>query len=188
MEQKENQRIILTKHMLKDSLLQLMETKSIQKISVCELCKNAGINRATFYNHYTMPSDILREIGNDMADEIQTLLKEKKPKSNTSLQDKVELVCSYLQKNKQTAKLLFQNNTPESEFAVKLIRGQEQWETVCSSLTSMYGEDGKDLMLTFLVHGAYCMITKWLLDDIKRTPKEMGKLISGICVNGLFIV
>lgn len=185
MERKQNQRITLTRRMLKESLLQLMEVKNIQKISVSELCKNAGINRATFYNHYDMPSDILKEIGNDMAGEIQTLLKEKGLHSSISLQEKVELVCGYLQNNKRTAKLLFQNNTPESEFAVKLIKGQNQWGSVCNTLTSMHGEDGKDLLLTFLVYGAYNMITKWLLDDIKKTPKEMGELISGIRVNGV---
>ncbi len=185
MEQRKNQRVTLTKRMLKDSLLKLMETKSIQKISVSELCQNAGINRATFYKHYTAPSEILREIGNEMADDIEALLMKKKPGSVFSLQEKVELVCGYLQKNKQTAKLLFQNNTPESEFAVRLIRGQDQWESACTSLRAQYGEEGKDLLLTFLIHGAYRMITQWLLDDIKKTPREMGELISGICISDL---
>ena len=48
MEAKENQRITLTKRLLKESLVRLMEAKSLQKISVSELCKDAGINRATF--------------------------------------------------------------------------------------------------------------------------------------------
>lgn len=187
METKENQRITLTKRLLKESLIRLMETKNLQKISVSELCKNAGINRATFYNHYAMPSDILKEIGNEIADEIQAIFKERNLHHRATLQERVELACDYLQKNKETAKLLFLNNTPESEFAVKLIRGQSEWETVCDGLDSMYGKDGKDLLLTFLIHGVYCMITKWLLEDSRRTPKEMGKLIGGININGLAI-
>lgn len=185
---KENQRVALTKQLLKESLIRLMETKSLQKISVSELCKNAGINRATFYNHYTTPSDILKEIGNEMADEIQAIFEEKNLHHKATLQERVELACDYLQKNKQTAKLLFLNNTPESEFAVKLIRGQSEWKLVCDGLDSMYGEDGKELLLTLLVHGAYCMITKWLLEDSGRTPKEMGELIGGISINGLAIL
>lgn len=187
MEQKENQRIKLTKRMLKESLLRLMDTKNLQKISVSELCKHAGINRATFYNHYTMPSDILREIGNEMADDIQALLKEKRLNYNSSLQERVELACDYLLQNKHTARLIFLNNTPESEFSVKLIRGNEQWDDVCRALSSVYGDDGRDLLLTFMVQGAYSMITKWLLEDNKRTPKEMGRLISGICIDGISI-
>lgn len=187
MTQKENQRITLTKRLLKESLLELMKTKNIRKITVSELCKNAGINRATFYNHYDMPSDVLREIGNEMAEEMQSILREKKLYGNSSLQERVETACTYLQDNKQTARLLFQNNTPESEFAVKLIKGQDDWDNVCASLTDMYGESGKDLLLTLLVHGVYCMITKWLLDEIPKTPEEMGRLISGIRINGLTV-
>lgn len=182
---KEDQRIIVTKRMLKESLLCMMEEKSLQKISVSELCKTAGINRATFYHHYAAPVDVLREIGNEMADEIQDLLNSRNLGCTSSLQERVELVCGFLLKNRRTAKLLFENNTPESEFAVKLIQGQDQWETVCGRLTERYGEEGKDLLLTFWIHGAYCMITEWLLYDSKRTPKEMGELVSEVCVNGL---
>ena len=46
--QKENQRVMLTKQLLKESLIYLMKKKEIQKVSVSELCHNAGINRVTF--------------------------------------------------------------------------------------------------------------------------------------------
>ena len=52
MEKNENQRIKLTKRLLKESLLKLLTEKNIKKISVSELCQTAGINRSTFYNHY----------------------------------------------------------------------------------------------------------------------------------------
>ena len=52
MARKENQRITLTKKLLQEGLLRLLETKRLDKISVTELCREAGINRATFYNHY----------------------------------------------------------------------------------------------------------------------------------------
>lgn len=187
MEQKENQRIALTKRMLKDSLLELMEEKSIQKISVSELCRKAGINRATFYNHYTMPQDILREMGDELAEQIQSLLKKKNLFNKGSLQEKVEVVCEYLQENRRIAKLLFQNNTPESEFAVRLFQIPDTWSQVCTELSDLYGEEGKDLLLTLFIHGLYCMITKWLLGGSKKTPKEMGTLIGGLHINGIAI-
>lgn len=184
MPEKENQRVIVTKRMLKEGLLRLMKKKCIQSISVSELCKEAGINRVTFYNHYSVPNDILAEMGNELISGLQVYLKENRVRPHISLQERVELACNYLQENKEIAKVLFQNNTPESEFAAKLVRGQEEWKTACTELGVMYGEDGKDLLLTFMVHGAYCMITKWLLDDIKKTPKELGSLIGGINING----
>ena len=183
MELKENQRIVVTKRMLKEGLLRLMETKSLSKIPVSELCQEAGINRATFYNHYTEPADILREMGDDVAVEINNLLRERKRHHNVSIQERVEFACEYLQENKRVAKLLFQNNTPESEFAVKLIRGQDDWQLLSEKLDSIYGKEGAMLLSTFLIHGAYCMITKWLLEDMDMTPKDMGKLFNDICTS-----
>ena len=187
MQQKENQRIKVTKRMLKEGLLQLMETKSIQKVSVSELCRASGINRVTFYNHYTVPADILTEIGDDMVRDILSLLKEKQIQRHASLQERVEFACEYLLQNKKMAKRVFQNNTPESEFALKLFHGQDEWRTASEKLASAYGEDGKDLLFNFMIHGSYSMITKWLLDDVKKTPKEMGRLIGGITIGGYSI-
>ncbi|MGN0313758.1 MAG: TetR/AcrR family transcriptional regulator, partial [Fusicatenibacter sp.] len=62
MKKKENQRIALTKLLLKENLLQLMSEKDFQSITVTELCDAAGVNRSTFYNHYGCPADVLADI------------------------------------------------------------------------------------------------------------------------------
>lgn len=49
---KDDQRVTLTKRLLQEGLLRLLETKEIDKINVTELCRESGINRATFYRHY----------------------------------------------------------------------------------------------------------------------------------------
>ena len=66
MARKENQRITLTKKLLQEGLLRLLETKRLDKISVTELCREAGINRATFYNHYDSPQGLLTELEQKM--------------------------------------------------------------------------------------------------------------------------
>lgn len=187
MEKKENQRIKITKKMLKESLLCLIKEKNLQKISVSELCKNAGINRATFYNHYTVPSDVLAEIGNDMTEEIRELLKKSGLYNSGTFQEKIELICTYLLENRETAKILFQNNTPESDFAARLFHGQNNWEQTSKKMSRLYGEEGKDLLLTYFVYGSYYMVAKWLIEEIKKTPAEMGKMISGIRYQSLQI-
>ena len=58
----DNQRVRLTKRLLSESLLDLMQQKDLDQISVIELCRKAGINRATFYRYYSNPVDVLQEI------------------------------------------------------------------------------------------------------------------------------
>lgn len=41
-----------TKTQIKKTLLDMMQTSSLGKITVTEVCSKAGINRGTFYLHY----------------------------------------------------------------------------------------------------------------------------------------
>lgn len=49
---KDDQRIALTKRLLREGLLRLLSKTDLNKISVTQLCIESGINRATFYRHY----------------------------------------------------------------------------------------------------------------------------------------
>ncbi len=52
MSSKEDLRIIRTRKLLSNTLLDMMEEDSIEKISVIDLCNRAMVNRATFYAHF----------------------------------------------------------------------------------------------------------------------------------------
>ncbi len=43
------------------ALLDLLENKPFEYITISEICENAGINRSTFYLHYENTSDLLKE-------------------------------------------------------------------------------------------------------------------------------
>lgn len=65
----EDTRVQFTKRILKDTLLQLLKTKPISKVTIKELCEAAGLNRGTFYLHYNEPNDLLREIEEEFVQE-----------------------------------------------------------------------------------------------------------------------
>ena len=48
---KGNRRILYTKKIIKESLLKLLENKEIHQVTVTDICKDADINRGTFYTH-----------------------------------------------------------------------------------------------------------------------------------------
>ena len=58
----ENQRIRLTKTLLKNALLALLEKKPIERIAVSEICAQAQVNRTTFYKYYGSQYDLLAEM------------------------------------------------------------------------------------------------------------------------------
>lgn len=72
---KDNQRTVVTKRMLREGLLRLLKTKSLDKINIVELCNEAGINRTTFYRHYELPKDILYEMQAEFMEEMRKSMK-----------------------------------------------------------------------------------------------------------------
>ena len=65
MNNKENQRVRLTKTLLKDALIELLTDKPLQKVSITEICTRAEINRTTFYKYYASENDLYADIEND---------------------------------------------------------------------------------------------------------------------------
>ena len=59
-------RIRVTKMLIRRALTDLLRQKPIQSISIKELCETAGINRGTFYAHYTDIYDLRKQIEDDM--------------------------------------------------------------------------------------------------------------------------
>ncbi|MED0952460.1 TetR/AcrR family transcriptional regulator [Bacillus mobilis] len=54
-------RIIKTKEALHNALLQLLNEKTLEVISISEICRKAKINRGTFYLHYKQVEDLFEE-------------------------------------------------------------------------------------------------------------------------------
>lgn len=59
---REDRRVTQTRRVLKCSLLELLMEKPIRRITVTDVCRQADVNRGTFYAHYSNPEDLLRQI------------------------------------------------------------------------------------------------------------------------------
>ncbi len=62
---KTDRRTLMTKGMIKDALLALLQNTPYEKITVASLCRQAEITRATFYLHYNNIDDVLDELLDD---------------------------------------------------------------------------------------------------------------------------
>lgn len=68
-----DQRILNTKRALRASVFKLQKKKTLSEISVSELCKDAGVNRTTFYKHYQIPEDIYHEFIDEVYQEANSI-------------------------------------------------------------------------------------------------------------------
>lgn len=181
---KENQRIKLTKRLLQESLLKLMSKKDVQHITVSELCDAAEINRSTFYNHYGCPADVLTEIENNVIADLEHLWQRDGAGNHWPLNKRVEELCSYLLERRELSKLLFRNSDTNSGFASLLLNAAHVRATYEEELSYAKNQESKQLIITFLTHGTYHMLRQWILEDIPKTPKEMGELAYLVATQG----
>ena len=173
---KGNQRVMITKQLLKDALLKLLEKKHIGKISVRELCQEADINRSTFYRHYETPHDVLLEFARDFILAFYETEDAKQDKND--IKKLITRMCRFLHQNAEVVKLFIRNSS-NSDFPdlFRLVS-----EGFLESRSVLYKGQAVDdhtlrLMTAFFSHGMHSLLRQWLLEDIPKTPEEVADIL-----------
>lgn len=168
---------MVTKQLISDALLKLLEVKSIEKITITELCETAHVNRSTFYHHYTSQYDVLTEIEDQKVEDIKAMLEKMDPKKSFTVREQLEAICTYLKENK-SAFLLFMNSKyilkdfSEKLFDITLKQGFTE-EHAPKELS----DEQKELWRNFYQGGYYYLIYSWLEGDMDASPSDVADLI-----------
>ena len=106
--QKIDHRVRYTKMVIKESLLELMKEKSINNITVTEICKLADINRNTFYCHYDNQFELLESLEDELyKDIIQIVEVDMNCNTTTSL---TYALCKYIKDNQSICEIILSDN------------------------------------------------------------------------------
>lgn len=175
MEKRENQRIALTRRLLQDGLLRLLVNEKLEHISVTALCKEAGINRATFYNHYTSPNALLEEMERKLVDELQQITAN--AETVEDILNQTEQCCILLKKNATLVQMLVRYHADRDleEIVEKTARYYDEHRL--NNLQTKLDSDTVHLVSSYLYSGCYNLIREWLMRDINKTPREIAELL-----------
>lgn len=159
-------RIRYTKQAIRTSFFQLLGYKSIEKITVKELCNLAGINRATFYRYYENQYDLLSIIGNEMLADIKTAI-QKNPNDIDAL---TTLMCHLLYQNRNEWVLLMSPNG-DSRFLSKTINSFNQiYDPVCNT-------EDKQMMYRFMLNGFTGIFDYWVQNNMQESPDQIANYL-----------
>lgn len=101
---KTDARVKYTKMVLKNALLELMKEKTVNRITVREVCDKAGLNRATFYTHYADCFALLENIENDLLRDFELSMEKCVPMFDiTKL---VTAIYDIIEKNEEVCRVL----------------------------------------------------------------------------------
>lgn len=169
----ESRRIRMTKRLMKEAILELMEQKPIASISVTDVCRSADVNRSTFYVYYRKPSDILDEIENELFSRMPELSDIINIDNDTAFIKQNTELFDYIRENGRIFRtLLFDSDN--SGFHRKLI---QKVLDKYSYIEPIY-DDGFDLYRRlFAANGAVGMMCQWIKDDFPISSGEFVKLL-----------
>ncbi len=176
MEQKENQRIRLTRKLLTDAFLKMLQEQPIHAISIRDLCEKAGINRTTFYHHYGSQYDLLNDIASRFLVQIAQQLAEADPENQESVQERVTLVFQYLEDNLSLSRLLLNCNADPS-FAEKLFVLPKISDLMNAALKNCDDPEKKRAMISFAIHGSYHLLQEWINSEQRLCAGAQAGLI-----------
>lgn len=171
---KNNRRTVMTKLMLKTSLIELMNNKSINEITIKELCENADLNRSTFYLHYSDQYALLK----DIEDEI--ILKTKEQlihiESNTTVNTLmyIKVFLDYIHENSTLFQTLLckQDNISFQITLMDVAMGQIK-ESISFDCPIEY----KNYIFCFLMYGSIHMVIEWIESDFNLSSEKLAQLL-----------
>ena len=181
-----DRRIRKTKDVLKKSLISLMQEKSINSITVKELCEKADINRGTFYLHYKDVFHMLGEIEKELFEGFQDMIL-----SYEISPDKIETkpilkdIFTFIAKNSDFC-IVILCERGDMAFMKKIVsviyeKGYSDW----SNILKKNDKDLFDKYYSFILYGAIGLIDYWLKNELKESPEYMAMLTENIILNGL---
>lgn len=172
-----------------EALLDLLQKKDYEFITVKEVCEKAGVNRSTFYLHYEGMDDLLKEsyelICNRFFDQCKPFditreQAERNAKSEGFLITP-EYLVPYLNFVKQNRKVyaLIMNNA--SLFgADKTFK--KMYGSIFAPILDKFGvpKNNQEYVFAYYMNGVLAVIRTWVKNDCDKAVEEMIGLITDL--------
>lgn len=183
--QKTDHRVRLTKQIIKDSLVTLMQEYPVSKLSVKMLCEMAGINRSTFYAHYTDVYDLLNQVQDEIIYQISEHISERAFSEQTQLTViSLNQILEYAKDNSRLLKVLLSENGDFTFQKNVILLAQDK---IIHELRNMRHIDPatSEYLQIYAISGALSVIRRWLQFDMKESTKDMADLCAKLLYKGL---
>lgn len=173
----EDRRVKRTKRVLRECLFELLETKTIDEISVKELTEKADVNRSTFYFYYKDISDMVMQIQNEIFDVFyEKVICEKG--SFVTVEDFADYILRFLLFCKEYEKIckFVVSNDPNNFLSNKI---KESLLRHIPDSSKVFPEsDARAYLTCFAMSAMWQTIIKWMYDGMKISPEEMARFLA----------
>ena len=169
-----------------DAFFLLIKDKDLEKITVSDVIRKAGIVRSTFYNHYENIPALLIAAEDKTIQDIFRMMESFHSKNNRDMCRSYYLaICNYTKKNPFVANLL---ETPRGDaFFEKTITMFHKYVSEVTS-ASISGQQARS-EFSYLIAGEIgCtlgVLHKWIAEDYRTPAEDVADILSRIFLSGI---
>lgn len=180
--EKQDRRVRYTKMVLRESLLELLKTAPINKITVKDVCERADVNRGTFYAHYRDTYDLMEQIVNELIETIRTALSRHDGRHDSTRAVIAEILNCITENSELCAILLAGGDSTFIQRVSDLAR--EQFEEIWGRIGR---QDAKDMIYvnTFIVSGSIGVIRQWIESGMHEDCEKIAEVVENMTYRGL---
>ena len=174
MVKKTDLRVIKTKNLIYNTLIELMKDKTFEEIKVSDICNKALINRSTFYSHYEDKYDLLVDFINSLKDEFVTELNKNSSNLNTK-EYYIELIKIFLnhieeRKEMYTSIMINNRNSIMMDILLSVVNNDLLKKMSKDEFKSSIPDD---IIVKFYLGGVINLSVEWLKDNTKYSKEEI---------------
>lgn len=178
---KTDARVRYTKYIIRTVFLDLLKEKSIETITVKEICDRVEINRSTFYKHYRDIYDLMEELEDEAINDFENLL------TSTDTADSLTILKSILNTlagNREIFKTSLSSEARNhfiEKLSVKCMKYVMPRLSHDPDLPAQYNS----FALLYIAGGVTYIIQEWLKNGMKESPDEVSAFIEMLNSNVL---
>ncbi|MCL2386679.1 MAG: TetR family transcriptional regulator C-terminal domain-containing protein [Defluviitaleaceae bacterium] len=175
-ENKEDRRVRKTKKALREGLIELLNEKSIQNITIRELTDKVDIHRSTFYANFTDVYELYGHVEDSILQEISDIISaDNNFEPNIFFRDLLE----YINSNRQISRLFFGGNTSAAFFErlTGLLKNAciDCW---CKEYSISSISEEMDYYVQFCLSGWLGAIGLWVARDFAYQMEALVNILS----------
>ncbi len=168
-----------------DAFFLLLKEKELDKITVTDVIKRAGIVRSTFYNHYENIPALVNAIEDKTIHDIFSLMESFHPKSDWEMCKSFYLtICEYTVTNPFLASLL--GGAEGGAFFEKVILMFHQYVIgiMQSRVPSDHNKDEFSYMIASAIGSTIGVLHKWIVEDFRTPVEDVADILTRIFMAG----
>ena len=176
MNRAKNNRYQETEKRIKESLLTLLETSRVEKITIKQVCAGAGIHRSSFYLHFADIYEVMEKIENEFSQKLLQIFLEYISQNGID-RALVQAIFEFVKENEVFYRTFLAGNT---EISVFKLAEQSRLTEVMPEIRERTGlqlYDGTDLHMVFFAKGLEGVIRKWVENGCKISPEIMTEMV-----------